>query len=342
LATAPLNSVKISGPSVVQPGTSSQFVATATFSDQTTSDVTASSDWKTSNATVFTISTPGLVTAVGAGEGLITVSYQGRFASLNVVSLPAGTGIVGGHVTQVGLPVASATVEIIGGPFAGKSAVCDSNGSYRLYGVTGDLQIRATKGGYAPLTKQVTVAPFATPRRDQMLDFEMSLASPPVALAGTYRATLRASASCSGKLPSDVMVRNYTAAIAQDGERLTVVLSGAVFATDSHGVPTNSFTGRIQPNVIQLSLGTASYYYYYYYFSNPGFVERLLHAQVGPWGVSQNDYLSVAGTAYSPISQSIISATLSGTLSLQTPNGTSVRTLGSCYASDHQLILTRQ
>jgi hypothetical protein len=328
----------------VLPGTTTPFTATATFSDNTTSDVTAAAVWRVFPATVFAITTPGLVTAVAAGEGTVALSYQNRGASLNVVSLPAGTGIVGGHVTQSGFPVAGTTIEVVGGPFAGKTATSDPGGLYRLYGVAADLQIRASKDGYVAVTKPITVTAFATPRRDQVLDFEIQSVVKPPALAGNYRATLTASATCRGKLPSDALIRNYVATAVQDGVRLTVTLGGAMFASDSRGVPVNNFVGRVQSDSVLFSLGTSSYYYYYYYFFAPGIIERLTNRQVGPWGFSQNDYLAVTGTATAQVAQSTLSAKLNGNLSIQTPTGigTNYKSLGSCFASDHQLILARQ
>jgi hypothetical protein len=339
-----LTSVSISGPTVIEPGASSQYVATASFSDLTKTDVTASAVWR-SGTPVFTIASPGLVAAVTVGEGSISISYQGRSAFLNIVSLPAGTGILAGHITQAGLPVVGATIQVVGGPYAGRSTTSDGSGFYRFYGIVGDLQIRVSKDGYTDLTKVITVSPFATPRRDQTLDFDMSLAGTPVALAGTYLVTLRASAACGGKLPSDAMVRNYTAMITQVGERLTVALGGATFGSDSHGVPVNSFIGRLQPGSIQFSIGSlgAFYYYYYYYAPTWGVIERLAHAQTGLWGVSSNDFLALAGTVTAFITQSsTLSATLNGIVSMQAPSGNSYRTLTSCKAPDHQLILVRQ
>jgi len=338
--------VTITGPSVVAPGTSTQFLATANFNDNTTSDVTASASWRTSNASVLTVTTSGVVTALTTGEASVSAVYQTRSAFVVLVSLPAGTGIVGGHVTQSGFAVAGATIQVVGGPYAGRATTSDTNGFYRLYGVVGDVQLQVSKNGYVPVTKPVTVTAFATPRHDQVLDFQVNAVNQPAALAGSYLVTLRASGACGGKLPSDAMVRNYVATVTQDGIRVTVTLGGAAFASDSHGVPVNSFLGRVLPDSIQFTVGTLSYsyYYYYYYVSTPGIIERLARPQVGPWGFSQNDYLAVSGTATTSITPSTLSGTLNGTLTMQTPtgNGTSYRSLGSCAASNHQLILARQ
>ncbi len=342
----------ISGPGVagvmfgslgMQPGQSNQFSATVSLSDKTSRDVTGTAVWSTSNASVFSL-TGGLVTAMTAGEGDIRVNYQGRSAGLHIVSLPTGTGILAGTVKEASFPIAGATIAVVGGPMAGRSAVSDGSGFYRLYGVVGDLQIRASRDGYLALTKQVTVMPFSTPRRDQTLDFDLNSASRVLALAGSYRVSLRASSTCGAKLPADAMVRDYVATVTQDGSRLTIVLSGADFAVGSTGVISNRFGGRAKADSVELTLGNLSYYYYYYYDSW-GFVERLTRPQIGAWGFSQTTYLSVAGTAAGPATQSTISATLNGTLALdEAPGGFfgQRKRLSSCSARDHQLVLTRQ
>src|SRR5207237_5030387 len=114
---------------------------------------------------------------------------------------------------------------------AGRSTVSDSSGSYRMYGVVGDLQIRASTDGYVPKTMQVSVPALANPRRDQILNFDLAPVNRILALAGMYRLTLRASSTCGAKIPATVAGREYLATVTQDGPRLHVVLSGAEFAT---------------------------------------------------------------------------------------------------------------
>jgi hypothetical protein len=332
----------IGGPGLVQPGASTQFSAIATFSDKTSRDVTAAAVWRTSNPAVFGV-TAGLLTAMTAGEGSLTVSYQGRSAGLNIVSLPAGTGILVGTVREVSFPVSGATVEVVGGPLAGSSTTTDAFGFYRLNGVVGDLQIRTSREGYVPQTKGVTVTPFATPRRDQRLDFDLTSAGRILSLAGTYRVSLRASATCSTRLTPDAAVRQYTATITQDGSRLTIVLGGGEFAVDSTGVPSNHFEGRAKTDSVELAVGSLSFYYYYE--NSWGIVERLANPQSGAWGFAQNIYLSVAGTAAGPATPSTISAALNGTLALDDAPGGFFgqrRRLNSCNARDHELTFTRQ
>jgi hypothetical protein len=303
--------------------------------------VTAAAVWR-SNTSVFNV-TGGLVTAVTAGEGSISVTYQNRGASLVIVSLPAGTGILTGSVKESTFPIAGARIEVVSGPLAGRSEVSNSTGSYRMYGVVGDLQVRASTNGYVTQTTQVSVPPIATPRRDQILNFDLAPVNPVLALAGMYRFTLRASSTCGAKIPADLAVREYLATVTQDGPRLSVTLSGAEFATISPGVTGNHFDGRARPDSVEFTLGSFSYYYYYY--NSWGFVERLTRPPIGAWGFAQSTYLTVFGTAVGSATPSTISAALNGTLGLvDAPSGFSVRrsTLSSCNARDHQLVLTRQ
>jgi hypothetical protein len=342
-AAPTLVSVAISGPNPMQPGDRRQFTATATLSDKSTQDVTAAAAWRTSNTSVFTV-TGGLVTAITAGEGAISVTYQNRGSTLLIVSIPDGTGILTGSVKESTFPIAGARIEVVSGPFVGRSEVSNSSGSYRIYGVVGDLQIRASTDGYVAQTAQVSVPPIATPRRDQTLNFDLTLVNRVLALAGTYKFTLRASSTCGAKIPADVAVREYLATVTQDGPRLSVTLSGAEFATTSPGVIGNHFDGRARPDSVEFTLGSFSYYYYYY--SSWGFVERLTtRPPIGAWGFAQSLYLTVFGTAVGSATPSTISAALNGTLGLvDAPSGFSVRrsTLSSCNARDHQLVLTRQ
>src|SRR4029079_19321286 len=119
-------------------------------------------------------------------------------------------------------------------------------------------------------------------------------AIPILSLAGNYRVSLRPSPSCAGKLPPDLRVRQYSAAITQSGSRLTIVLGGADFAT-LPGQVVNRFEGRSKANAVELQVGTFDYYYYYY--QSFGFVERLARPPVAQWGFSQTSYLAVTGNA---------------------------------------------
>jgi hypothetical protein len=57
-------------------GTSAQFSATATLSNNATQNVTAQATWSSSNPAVATVSASGLVAAITAGEVDIAATYQ--------------------------------------------------------------------------------------------------------------------------------------------------------------------------------------------------------------------------------------------------------------------------
>ncbi len=62
------------GPATSMPGLAQQFVATATYSDNSLGDITSCSTWTSSNPAAATISPTGLVTGVAAGTTNITAS----------------------------------------------------------------------------------------------------------------------------------------------------------------------------------------------------------------------------------------------------------------------------
>lgn len=58
-------------------GTTVQLIATATFSDKTTKDVSTTATWASSNPNVATVNNVGQVTALSAGSTNITATFQG-------------------------------------------------------------------------------------------------------------------------------------------------------------------------------------------------------------------------------------------------------------------------
>ena len=66
-------------------GATAQFTATATMADGTTQDVTTQAAWTSSNATVATVSSTGLVTGVAAGSASVAAVYQSVSASDAIV-----------------------------------------------------------------------------------------------------------------------------------------------------------------------------------------------------------------------------------------------------------------
>jgi uncharacterized protein YjdB len=67
-------------------GSTQQFNATGTYSDGSTADVTYQVTWASSDTTIATISSAGLVTGIAVGKTNITAALAG-FTS-QIVSLP--------------------------------------------------------------------------------------------------------------------------------------------------------------------------------------------------------------------------------------------------------------
>jgi hypothetical protein len=89
-----LQSIAISpANSSVALGASQQFIATGTYSDASTQDVTATASWSSSAPTVATVSSAGLAQSVGAGQTTIQATF----------------GTISGSTTVTVAPLASAT-----------------------------------------------------------------------------------------------------------------------------------------------------------------------------------------------------------------------------------------
>jgi uncharacterized protein YjdB len=82
-AASSVSSVSITG-TAPQVGAAAQFTATATLADGATMDVTSLATWTTSDASVVTVSTSGVVTGVAAGTAVVTATYSSLAGSLAV------------------------------------------------------------------------------------------------------------------------------------------------------------------------------------------------------------------------------------------------------------------
>jgi len=88
---ATVNSVTVSGSTstLTAKGQTCQLKATANMSNQTTQDVTSQATWQSDNSGIASVSSGGLVTAVGNGEATITATYSGKNGTAKMkVELP--------------------------------------------------------------------------------------------------------------------------------------------------------------------------------------------------------------------------------------------------------------
>lgn len=86
-ASPTVSSVSVTG-SAPDLGGTAQFVATATLSDGTAQNVTASATWQSADSSIAAVSSSGVVTGVGAGSVSISATYQ-NVAGADQITIPA-------------------------------------------------------------------------------------------------------------------------------------------------------------------------------------------------------------------------------------------------------------
>jgi hypothetical protein len=195
------------------------------------------------------------------------------------------------------------------------------NGGYRLYGVSGDIEVRVTRDGYQEQQKSLQVT------GHQRLDFDLILSRPRDQVAGTYTLTVAAAAECRVSLPEEAGTRKYTAVLRQDGPRLTATLEGATFALVT-GRPLNSFAGAVEPNRVVFHLN--EFYEYYNYL--PDVLEQL----------TTPTFLAISGSAVTTITSSGLTGTLDGPIeTLQLTSSGRYQRIAACDSPAHQFVLSR-
>lgn len=159
-------------------GDTAQLSATAAFSDGTSQVVTLQATWQTSNATVATVSPSGLATFLAAGEAELRATFRSTIGTARVVvTARSPTRFqLNGTITERGgpKPVAGATVTVVDGPDAGRSAVTDASGVYSLANISmGSFNLRAARTDYETQTIPVSLT------ADSRVDFALNLLPPP-------------------------------------------------------------------------------------------------------------------------------------------------------------------
>lgn len=317
--------LKITGPAAIAPGQAVAFVATASMSNDTTQDYTRKVAWSASPASVLTITRDGEATAQAAGDARIDAWFPACCeAHTTITVLPPGTYRLTGKVLESSLPVQDAVVAVLSGVGAGLSATTDADGTYRLYGVAGLIQVRFSKPGYDDLVKTFTAV------QNDVLDFPEAHQTAAIpALAGTYTLTLTADPACPTlalggipALPDDFRpTRSYRVSVTQEGPALTVTL------TDPAIVPQeNHFTGRFESGSIEFAIGFG----YFGYGLSDGVAEQVSATQAFVFG----------GQLHGQRSGSAITARLDGALELYKPSPGGYALAAQCIASNSPVTLT--
>ncbi|MCL6557478.1 MAG: chitobiase/beta-hexosaminidase C-terminal domain-containing protein [Firmicutes bacterium] len=133
-APVTLSSISLSlGSSSLTVGGTTNSVVTATYSDNSSADVTGSASYTSSAPAVATVNAGGVVTAVGVGQTVITATYGGKTATATVTVSAAG-GTVKGSVVPQGLSAGYAGITVIlrSGAQEVKSVTTSADGSYQM------------------------------------------------------------------------------------------------------------------------------------------------------------------------------------------------------------------
>ncbi len=132
-ATKTLTSIAVTPatPSILA-GATQQFVATATYSDSTTANVTTSATWTSSNAAVATITPAGLASGVAAGSSTITATLSGVAGTTSLTVQTAAVVVKSIAVTPGTASIVAKTTQ----PFAATATYSD--------GTTADVTTTAT------------------------------------------------------------------------------------------------------------------------------------------------------------------------------------------------------
>jgi hypothetical protein len=135
-------------------GESARCTAFATRGGIEVQDVTGLATWSTSDSTIATVNSTGLVTARRAGEVSIRAAYQGGTGSRQVWAVP-GQGLHGisrslaGVVLSINGPLPGVVMQILNGANAGRTTTTSSDGRFNMTGLQdGQFTIRLSKPGY--------------------------------------------------------------------------------------------------------------------------------------------------------------------------------------------------
>jgi hypothetical protein len=200
-----------------------------------------------------------------------------------------------------------------------------ANGFFRIYGVSGDTEIRVSKAGYQTVVRRTMVAGHQTEA------FELELTQSRPVVSGVYVMTFSAAPECASNLPVQYRTRTYTATLAPDGARIRTELSGARFPIGAIFGPGNQFTGSVEPNRVGFFLGS-------YHGDEPGgfYPPSLLEEIAAPV------YLMMAGRVSAAPTATGYSGTLEGAIELLRVMGPwEFDVTAACHSTSHRFEISR-
>jgi hypothetical protein len=250
----------------------------------------------------------------------------------------AGAALAGSVSDAAGRPLAGATVEAIEGADAGRSAVTDAIGEFRLGGTFGPTtRFRASKEGHAAMVAPLPPACDAC-NPHWWIHFSLESLVPHVDLSGDYTLTFVVASTCAAALPDAARRRTYNATVtrmpaagAQPNPRFAVTVSSPPALGDYR-----SFMVGVAGDYLGAYLGDLH--------GTPGVAEQIApDAQVGFGGI-----VTASVNVSDP---STIAATFDGVIEyceLETAsadyvcNSAAALRRAQCESRDHQMILARR
>jgi hypothetical protein len=319
-----LQSIRIDGPSGLAPGGTAQYTVIGQFSNGSTRDVTATSTWRSSDGEVLSIAPNGGATAGKPGQVVLAAENSGRRSSIDVLVLVPGTFRLTGTVGQAGGPIADAIVDLLDGSRAVMSTRTDESGTYRLFGVAGEVEVRASKVGYVTEVNRLTVNGNTTS------NFVLTSDPQKPDVRGTYTLTLTASDTCKTTdylaLPAEARTRKYTATVRQIGASLEVDLSDAALLK-------SSFAGDVQGSLVTFELRGVDPPFYYYFENIEANADVLEQ-------ISTTHVFEAIGHVEATVSAAGISGILKGTLALV--SNPPFRRLDGYCNGNHSLVMVKR
>lgn len=129
-------------------GETAALTATASLSDGTLKDVTATALWASSDASIVTVSPGGMLTVVRFGQSYVRATYQSKTASLSVQATPAGTFVVWGRTREPGSSGVAGV--LVREETSGVSGLSNAEGQFSFAGLTSG-RLTFEKDGYEPV-----------------------------------------------------------------------------------------------------------------------------------------------------------------------------------------------
>ena len=322
--------LRLGGPPTVGPRGSpesiGQYVALATRVDGSTSDVTTSATWESSDPAVLRpTGRPGEMQGEARGEAELYAKYGGLTIHVPIFVLEPGTFRVVGFVRNWSSAekIRDAHVAVISGIGAGLETRTNGQGRYALYGAAGPIDIRASHDGFHSDTHRLDV----THPRGQ--DFRLESTEPFEDVAGNWTMSVSASAQCRDRLPAIARDRTYDATIEQLRSSLTIRLQSSTITSLDDPAGLYSMQGSIGSDRVAFAIvGDTSYDGFF----STNFVDHL----------SPNESLGMSATGTGIVTGPEIRGSMNGGIEywpLKSPAGPPSAV---CFASDHAVVFRRR